>query len=350
MQSPTPMKASGVYADGCSFHLLFSFLRRHRFHLLPPLIMHRFLALSLALGSSVSFAAEALPIMVTTKAGQPNPGFLTDAEADGLIISTSEVGGNSVKMPFANIQDLNVEEPTGWSSALLQLNAGNYAEAEKAFAALADDYAHLIPWKDGYGSLARLNHFKALKSLGKFQELATAMDRQLAKPLVLGEATSIEFNDLRGWAILGKADVLALQSYINEFQDSTANRWSLQPPYKAGLPARIVESLSYLRGHLHEKQQRPELAMIDYHNAMTYNHGSDRAVFQLASLAALRVTAAQLSVKPEEATLKRTAYALATSYRDIVGQGKLPKEYESFLAFAPEPEPAAAPAAPAAKK
>lgn len=303
--------------------------------------MHRFLALTLALTSTVSFAADALPIMVTTKAGQPNPGFLTGAEVDGLIISTSPVGGNSVKMPYANIQELNVEEPKGWGSALLQLNAGNYTEAERAFAALANDYAHLVPWKDGYGSLARLNQFKALKNLGKFQELATAMDRQLAKPLVLGEATLIEFNDLRGWAILGKGDVLALQSYINEFQDGTANKWSLQPAFKAGQPARIIESLAYLRGHLHEKQQRVELALIDYHTAMTYNNGADRAVFGQASLASLRLTAAQLASKPEDSTIKRTAFSLATTYRDLIGQGKLPKEFEPFLAYAPTPEPAA---------
>jgi tetratricopeptide (TPR) repeat protein len=304
--------------------------------------MHRLLALILAFCSTASLAADALPIMVTTKAGQPNPGFLTGAEADGLIISTSPVGGNSVKMPYSNIQELNVEEPKGWSSALLQLNAGNFAEAEKAFAALADDYANLVPWKDGYGSLARLNHFKALKNLGKFQELATVMDRQLAKPLVLGDATTIEFNDLRGWAILGKGDILALQSYINEFQDSTPSKWSLQSAFKPGLPARIVASLAYLRGHLHEKQQRAEFAIMDYHTAMTYNNGTDRSLFGLASLAALRVTAAQLAAKPEDATVKRTAYSLATVYRDSVGQGKLPKEFEAFLAFAPAPEPSAA--------
>jgi len=303
--------------------------------------MHRFLALTLAISSTVSFAADALPIMVTTKAGQPNPGFLTGAEADGLIISTSPVGGNSVKMPYANIQELNVEEPKGWGSAVLQLNAGNFAEAEKAFASLADDYANLIPWKDGYGSVARLNHFKAMKNLGKFKELATAMDRQLAKPLVLGEANSLDFNDLRGWAILGKGDVLALQSYINEFQEGAPNKWSLQPTFKPGLPARIMESLAYLRGHLHDKQQRPEMALIDYHTAMTYNNGADRAVFSLASLAALRVTAAQLAAKPDDATTKRAAFSLATNYRDIVGQGKLPKEFEPFLAFAPVPEPKA---------
>lgn len=312
--------------------------------------MHRFLALTLALSSTVSFAADALPIMVTTKAGQPNPGFLTGAEADGLVISTSPVGGNSVKMPYANIQELNVEEPKGWSSALLQLNAGNYAAAETAFASLADDYANLVPWKDGYGSLARLNHFKALKGLGKFQELAKAMDRQLAKPLVLGETTLIDFNDLRGWAIIGKGDVLALQSYINEFQDATATKWSLQPAFKAGLPARVIESLSYLRGHLHEKQQRLEMALIDYHTAMTYNNGADRAVFNAASLAAMRLTATQLAAKPDDSTSKRIAYSLATTYRDVAGQGKLPKEFEAFLAFAPTPEPTAAPVEDPAKK
>lgn len=305
------------------------------------------LFLTLLLALPLQAAGDALPIMAVTTSGQHNPGFLVSAEADGLVISASPQGGNSAKILFANIQELNVEEPKGWSTALARLNAGNYADAETEFSQFAEDYAALIPWKDGYGSLARLNHFKALKGLGKFTELASAMDRQLAKPLVLGELSKIDFNDLRGWAILAKGDLLALQSYLREFEDTTSPKnVSLQPPFKKELPGRFIASLAYLRGHLHEKQQRPELALLDYHSAMTFNNGSDRMVFATASLAALKITAAQAAAKPGDAALQKAARSLAVTYRDIAGQGKLPAEFAPLLAAPPpEPAPASAPAA-----
>lgn len=299
------------------------------------------LLFALALALPLKAVAQALPIMAVTTSGQRTPGFLVGAEADGLIISTAPQGGNSAKVLFTNIQELNVEEPKGWSPALARLNAGNYAEAEADFAKFAEDYAALIPWKDGYGSLARLYHFKALKGLGKFSELATAMDRQLAKPLVLGDLSKIDFNDLRGWAILAKGDLLALQSYLREFEDSAApKKVSLQPPFKKELPGRFVACLAYLRGHLHDKQQRQDLALLDYHTAMTYNNGSDRMVFATASLAALKIIAAQAAAKPGDAALQKAARSLALTYRDVAAQGKLPAEFASFLA-SPPPEPVA---------
>jgi hypothetical protein len=302
----------------------------------------RSLLLALTLALPLHAASGPLPIMAVSASGQRNPGFLVAAEADGLVISNAPQGGNSLKILYTNIVELNVEEPKGWSAALARLNAGNYADAETTFSTFADDFAALVPWKDGYGSLARLYHFKALKGLGKFAELATAMDRQLAKPLVLGDISKIDFNDLRGWAILAKADLQALQSYLNEFIDTSASKQaSLQPPFKKDLPARFVASLAYLRGHLHEKQQRPELALLDYSTAMTYNNGSDHSVFSLACLSALKITAAKATAKPTDEALRKAANSLAITYRDVAAQGKLPAEFASFATL---PEPAAAPA------
>ena len=281
--------------------------------------------------SPLHSAGEALPVMATSNTGQRNPGFLVGAEADGLLIATAPQGGNTVKILFSTLQEVNVEEPKGWTTALNQLNAGGYADAEKTFAEFAEDYAHLIPWKDGFGSLARLYHFRALKGLGKYRDLAAAMDRQLAKPLVLGDLNRVDFDDLRGWALLGKGDLLALQSYLREFQAATASPLSLQPAFKAGLPARFVSSLHFLRGHLHEQQQRPELALIDYQSAMTHNFGSDRSVFEPACLNSLRIATTLAQAKPTDAVLKKTAQSLALTYRDCAGRGKLPAEFQALI-------------------
>lgn len=302
----------------------------------------RSLLLALTIALPLQAASGPLPVMAVSASGQRNPGFLVAAEADGLVISNAPQGGNSIKVLFSNIVELNVEEPKGWSAALARLNAGNYADAETTFSAFADDFAALVPWKDGYGSLARLYHFKSLKGLGKFAELATAMDRQLAKPLALGDLSKVDYNDLRGWALLAKADLQALQSYLNEFTDSSASKQiSLQSPFKKELPARFVASLAYLRGHLHDKQQRPDFALLDYGTAMTYNNGSDNALFALACLSSLKITAAKATAKPTDDTLRKAANSLAITYRDVAAKGKLPSE---FAPFATLPEPAAAPA------
>lgn len=317
---------------------------------MPRLFAFSLLILLAAGPASALRAADALPVMATLSSGQRNPGFLVGAEPDGLIISTAPVGGNTAKVLFSNIADLNVEEPKGWGSAEIQLNAGNYAEAEKAFAKLADDYAALIPWKDGYGSIARLNHFKTLKAQGKLKELAAAMDRQLAKPLALGALHKIDFDDLRGWAILGKGDMQALQFYLNEFQEPV-NKWGLQPLFKPGLPGRIHASLAYLRGHLNDKAGKTDLALIDYHTAMTWNNGSDRILFGLACLDALKIAAAKTAAKPDDLALKKSAHFLAVTYRDLVGKGKVPGEFNALLAPIPEDKPASeAPSAPAEEK
>ena len=295
-------------------------------------------------------AADALPIMATLKSGQRNPGFLVGAELDGLVISTAPTGGNTAKLAYDTIQDLNVEEPKGWSAALLLLNGGNFAEAEQAFGRLAEDYAALVPWKDGFGSVARLNYFKALRGQGKLKELAAGMDRQLAKPLALGDLNKTDFNELRGWAILGKGDMQALQSYLNEFQEPV-NKWGLLPLFKPGLPGRVVSALAYLRGHLNDQAGKPDLALIDYHTAMTWNYGSDRSLYGQACLAALKIAAAKATAKPDDLTLKKTAHFLAVSYRDIAGNGKIPAEFNAFLAPLPaDKAPAEAPAAKAEEK
>lgn len=286
-------------------------------------------------------AADALPVRIILKGGQHNPGYLIRAEADGLVVGSSPTGGSTIKVPYANIQELNIEqEPKGWAAAVLQLNTGDHAGAEKAFAALAEDYAALIPWKDGYGSVARLNHFKALKGQGKFKELAAAMDRQLAKPLALGELNKADLDELRGWAILGKGDLQALQSYLNEFQEA-ASKWGLLPLFKPGLPGRVTASLAYLRGHLNDKTGKPDLALIDYHTAMTWNNGSDKALYALACRDALKIAAAQTAAKPDDAILKKTVHFLAVTYRDNVGKGQAPAEFTALLEPLPEEKPAA---------
>ncbi len=290
---------------------------------------------ALTLGVSAS-AADALSVMATLKSGQSNPGYLVKAEADGLVISSAPVGGNSAKVPYANIQQLNVEEPKGWGAAVDLLKGGNYAEAERAFAQLADDYEALVLWKDGFGAVARLNHLKAMKGQGKLKELAAAMDRQLAKPLALGDLNKVDFNDLRGWAILGKGDMQALQSYLNEFQEA-AGKWGILPLFNPALPGRVIASLAYLRGRLNEQNQKPDLAFIDYHTAMTWNNGSDAALFKMACLDALKIAAAKTAAKPDDQATKRTAHFLAVSYRDIAGKGSVPKEYAALLEAIPEP-------------
>ena len=212
-------------------------------------------------------------------------------------------------------------------------------------------------WSGGISNplevMEQITYLLFLRRLDDLHTLEENKSVRLGKPMERrifpqgADAKGRDFNDLRGWAILAKGDLLALQSYLREFEDTTSPKnVSLQPPFKKELPGRFIASLAYLRGHLHEKQQRPELALLDYHSAMTFNNGSDRMVFATASLAALKITAAQAAAKPGDAALQKAARSLAVTYRDIAGQGKLPAEFAPLLAAPPpEPAPASAPAA-----
>lgn len=285
-------------------------------------------------------AGEPLQARITNAAGQPTPGFVMSADKEGLTIAASKDGSSSIKISYDSIQEINVEAPKGWAEATLKLNAGDFAGAGQLFGAIANDYANLVPWADGYGSIARLNYFKALKGLGKFADLAAAMDRQLSNPLALSAAALRDFNELRGWAILGKGDMLALQSHLAEFQESETNKMSLLPRFKQELPDRMIASLSYLRGHLFDKQQQVDLALVDYHTAMTYNLGTDRSVFAQAAAASLKIFATKIEAKPDDKNLRRLAHSLAVTYRDCVGKGKVPAEFTAFLEpLPPEEEP-----------
>ncbi|MCB1225017.1 MAG: hypothetical protein KDK99_04325 [Verrucomicrobiales bacterium] len=298
----------------------------------------RLLVLTL-LSVSTLHAAKPLNIQAIDNAGQSHPGFLMKADATGLVIAATENGGSSITLPYAQIQSLNVEEPRGWTQAQTALDAGNYPEAKIAFDKLANEYIDLLPWKDGYGSLARLNYFKALKGLNQLTELAAAMDRQLAQPLVLSDYYQADFNDLKGWAILGKDDILALEAFLLEFQEDVQSRESLLPLFKPA-PARLIASLHYLRAMFELKQQKPDLALIDFQSAMTYDFGSDPAIFGMSLKESLAIVATKLQTKPDDLTLKRLAHSLAVTYRDIVGGGTVPEPYVAYLP--PVTDPAAA--------
>jgi hypothetical protein len=282
-------------------------------------------------------AAPALQVMAVTKGGQSNPGYLIDADAEGISIGTSPVGGNITRIAYTNIESLNVQEPQGWESAMMRFKAGNFEEAAQAFEQLGDDYEHLVPMRDGFGSLARLYQFKALRALGKLRDLDTAMTRQRARPLQLSEPYKLDLAELNGWALVGKADLTLLQGYINDYQDAAKTKWDLQPAFRKDLPPALVASLHFFRATLHEKQQNPELALIDYHSAITHNLGADTRAFQMAVESSLRIAAAKLSAKPDDAGLIKLAGSLAALYRDAIGGGKLPDEFAPLL-VAPEPK------------
>ncbi|MDP1588386.1 MAG: hypothetical protein Q8M07_11615, partial [Prosthecobacter sp.] len=154
--------------------------------------------------------AEPLAIQITNLNGEPTAAFLISAEKDGIVISTSPTGGSSYKLPLANIRDMSIDEPKGWSLAMQTFAAGNFAEAEKLFAQLGDEFDKLVPLQDSFGSLARLHQFMSLQKLGRHADLAKVMDKQLANPLSFSAHYTEDFVDLEGWALMGKKDWLSL--------------------------------------------------------------------------------------------------------------------------------------------
>ncbi len=274
--------------------------------------------------------ADTLSVQITSQSGEPTAAFLVSADKDGIFISTAANGGNSYKLPLANIREITVQEPTGWSAAMQAYVGGQYAAAEGMFARIADEHVKIVPMQDGYGSLARLHQFLCLKALGKLEALGAAMDKQLANPLSLGPLYLEELVDLEGWALLGKKDWQSLGVFLKKFED--ANPMNLpQAPFKRVRSARLAE-LCYLRAHWNEQgEKKPDLALLDYHRALTLDLGSNAALLRLATVAALRLTDEKIQAAPGDEKLAKQAKSLAMVCRDLGGKGALPAAFEKYL-------------------
>ncbi|MDZ4405867.1 hypothetical protein [Prosthecobacter sp.] len=284
----------------------------------------------LLLLTACGLRAEPLSVQITNVSGEPTAAFLIAAEKDGIIISTAPNGGSSYKLPLANIRDMSIDEPKGWSTALQTYAAGNFAEAEKQFALLGEELAKIVPLQDGYGSLARLYQFRSLQKLGRHADLAKVMDKQLANPLNFGPHYMEDFVDLEGWTWLGKEDWQTLGVFIRKFED--ANPLKLpQAPFKRLRSSRLA-GLCYLRAVWNERgQKQPDLALMDYHRALTLDLGSDTTLLRRSAVAALLITEAKLAAAPKDDKLTKQAKSLALVCRDLGGPGALPKEFEKYL-------------------
>lgn len=298
-----------------------------------------FRALAL-LGISVLFSprladAQGLQATITGVANETTAGFVVGADKEGILLSLVPEGGNAFKYPYAKIKEYAIEEPKGWSAALAAFQAGGFAEAEKQFEAMGMALEKLVPLRDSYGSLAKYYWFMSLKQQGKLAQLSSAMDRQLVNPMVLSEAFHEDLVDLQGWAIVGKQDWVQLMAYLQGYQDKSLQKDLPLPPFKKASRARLA-SLSCLRAILEEHDGSKDLALLDYHAALTHNLGSDRSLTTMALTGALRLANEQLLAKPDDGGLKRQAWSLAVSYRDLVGRGQVPPEYAKLLEAPPE--------------
>ncbi|MEZ5387203.1 MAG: hypothetical protein R3F13_16970 [Prosthecobacter sp.] len=287
-------------------------------------------ALIFLLSAAGVLRAETLSVQITSQSGEPTAAFLVSADKDGIFISTAANGGNSYKLPMANIREITVQEPTGWSAAMQAYGAGQYDAAEGMFARIADEHVKIVPMQDGYGSLARLYQFLCMKALGKLEVLGAAMDKQLANPLSLGPLYLEEFVDLEGWSLLGKKDWQSLGVFLKKFEDG--NPLNLpQAPFKRVRTARLAE-LCYLRANLNEHgEKKPDMALLDYHRALTLDLGSNPALLRMAAVAALRLTDEKVQSTPGDEKLVKQAKSLALVCRDLGGKGALPADYEKYL-------------------
>lgn len=279
--------------------------------------------------------SQALQATITGTSNETTAGFVVGADKEGILLSLVPEGGNAFKYPYAKIKEYDIVEPKGWSATVALFQAGNLAEAEKQFEAFGTALEKLVPLRDSYGSLAKYYWFMSLKQQGKLAQLSSAMDRQLVNPVVLSEAFQEDLLDLQGWAIVGKQDWVQLMAYLQGYQDKSLQKDLPLPPFKKASRARLA-SLSGLRAILEEHDGSKDLALLDYHAALTHDLGSDRSLTAMALTGALRLANEQLLAKPDDAGLKRQAWSLAVSYRDLVGGGQVPPEYAKLLEAPPQ--------------
>ena len=148
--------------------------------------------------------------------------------------------------------------------------------------------------------------------------------------LALGDLYQDELLELEAWAALSFDDVKTATTYLRPFEDTASQDKLPLPPFKPMRPARMA-SLACLRGLVLEHDKKPDLALLDYHRALTLGFGADKGIASLALTHALDLLSAQLAKQPDHPTAKTEAKALATRYRDLLAKGQLPAKWTALL-------------------
>lgn len=310
--------------------------------------------------SLLAFAAHAIAavppvhVQIYDADGNVRSGYATKADSSGITLSPYETGQGAALVPKAGISKVEFQNPPDYEEALAAYTSGDFAKAEELFGKVVKDYEFMAPWEDGFAALSNYYLLESLRLQGKYQEVATAVDRMqnasrdVNRRVALSSRFKAQLELYNAWGHVGKGYWKALAKLVENYEtDAAGNEIKpTQKPVKKMRPREVVQ-IHYLRGVAAENLDQKQNALNDYYRCFTLDNGAETRLSNDAMLGALRILKDWEDAEENYQILKER-HALAVIYKTTFGGGEIPAEFSDFLTPPPAPpeegeEAAAAP-------
>lgn len=324
-------------------------------------------ALTVAVFGS-SALAKSVKVTLTQIDDQVITGFVVTGDATRLVIAQNPNAPSGAVMPNNRIKNIYWEEPEDWKAAWKLWTRRDYAAAAPAFEALAKTYANLVQIEDSFGSKAKYHQAESLRRTGQYAKLLDVWEE--LKAVNLSDSYQKQIALFNYWGHVGKKLWGPLKLLTNRFEmkEGEIPSHTVPPsimPLKEGLEANLLIQIAYMRGIATEMLAREEhkaalaaydaqdpethpavpiawarvlSAMPDYGRVYTLTYMSERMLAMQAMERSMAIIKEDPKLK-DNYTMQKEAYALASFYKDLFGNGKVPAGYEEFLIEPKPPEP-----------
>lgn len=312
--------------------------------------------LNLTLTSAIAFAALVLPQTSFAKAaacqialadGGRKTGFIARTNDKGILFTYSE----NEKGPgeqYTHNQVLAVvftDEGDIMGPARHAYSRANFEEAEKLFKTVAEEYDNL--WgisrkqRGNFASEARYFQIDCLRRLGRYAEIAPAMQTNTGKSLenTIAEVFLPKLKLFHMWEKLAGEQWDALAADLKTFEkEATGDKATLVPVpvFEADSPALLVQ-LTFMRGKVFAAKGEKENALRDFYRAMTLHYGTDPVLSQKAMDEALAIQSSDPKLK-ESYPQQTEIHALARVYQEGYAKGDIDIQFREFTREPEMPE------------
>ncbi len=286
-------------------------------------------------------AFEPLRVTIQKTNGDDTVGFILKASEKAILWKyTPESPGNNT-MARADIKTIEFDKPEQWAIAAANYAGGNFAEAEKGFAGIADFYKDIMLLEGNPASEARYYHVESLRRQGKFEEMEKALDEETLTLLKasLPEGFLFQLNLNTVWAAAAAEKWEIVDQLVTEH--SLESEGGRPPEFKMLPPSQLVQ-LAFLRALSSQAKGEKELAVEDYYRVLTLGYGNDRALSSQAAIKTLAVLKEDPQLSETESKLKEI-HGLAMIYKNSFGGGEIPSEYSEYAKPWVDPDAPAAP-------
>ncbi len=289
-------------------------------------------------GSAMAQVKETPATVGLMEGGNPR-GYVQGANDQGVIFATS-AGSRGNLIPYAQIRGEGLNKlvrldarPEALAEPRALFDSGEYAEAAKAFGAVARNYAIILGLPQNFASEALFFQCESLLRAGNYTKLAQVLDSPASATIdsKLGEYYKKSHEYQKLWAFLGKNDIEGLRAALAAYQKPVIGEAKLLPaPNFNDLPAAEVAQLAYLRGKVYEADGETDNAKDDYYRAFTLAYGNKELMAKLAMGAVMLKLNEDPLLKAEDRAAMAEIQSVAYLFSKRFGSDGMPENIKKF--------------------